>query len=470
MRRTNIVKQNLYLKISILPLALIFISLTLKFTSCPVYNTVQTFNYPSDLMKIRKNVFRHLKNTTYLDYTGAGVYMDKAFNEYASDLTESFHFDKKKEMEEVRNEVLKFVGADPKIYSCIFVQSATQALKLVGENFPWKPESKYIFTRLNHNSVVGIRKFAINNGAEFHAVNSPKDVYEFDDPDSHAKNLLAFPLEENFAGKKFDPEEVKNILQNKTLRERWFIFGDAAAYLPTNPLNLGELDYDAICMSFYKIIGYPNTGALVIKKKLLEALQKKTYLSNSVNFSSTENSKFVLNSFEDDEPPFNLNLAVKYGLRELNKIGMKNIQKHVAELTDKLYDGLSKLSHSNGVDAVRIYGNHGQGIERQGGIVAFNMMRTADKFFGYFDVVKSASESGFHLRGGCHCNPGACFENIGLQESEVRKYFDAKKTCGDENDVINDVPLGAIRASFGWASTEEDVDDFLKWLTASYVY
>ena len=37
-------------------------------------------------MKMRKNAFRHLKNTTYLDYTGAGVYMDRAIKEYNDDL------------------------------------------------------------------------------------------------------------------------------------------------------------------------------------------------------------------------------------------------------------------------------------------------------------------------------------------------------------------------------------------------
>ena len=473
-KRPNIIRQNFYLKLMIMPLALILTSLVFRLSTCRSIeqkNEDFKFNYPKDLMKLRKSAFRHLKNTTYLDYTGAGVYMDQAIKEYQEDLIHNFHDenDRKKEMNEIRMEVLKFLDADPNVYECIFVQSATQALKLVGENFPWKPSSKYIFTRYNHNSVLGIRKYVLNSGASFNAVHSPKDVYNFE-YSKNAYNLLAFPLEENFAGKKFPPSEVQNILQNKTLRENWFIYGDAAAYLPTNPLSLTKDDYDAICISFYKIIGFPNTGALVIKKKFLDILKKQTFLANSVNFTSLSANQFKLNSFEDDEPPFNLNLGVKYGLKYLNKIGMKNIQKHTTYLTERLYKGLSKMSHSNGISAIRIYGNHEQGIDYQGAIVAFNVMRTAESSYGYFEFVKAASEAGFHLRGGCHCNPGACFENVGLEEQKVKKYFQAKTTCGDENDVVDDVPLGAVRASLGWASTEQDVDSFLKWVAQNYVF
>ena len=474
MKRPNILRQNFYLKLALLPLALVFTTLLFRLTTCPAKIQNQNdfqFNYPKDLTKLRKTAFKHIKNTSYLDYTGAGVYMDQAIKEYQQDLLNHYYTEEEKtnEMNQLRKEVLRFVDADPSVYECIFVQSATQALKLVGENFPWKKDSKYVFTRYNHNSVLGIRKYLINAGGSFAAIHSPKEVYDI--PYSKKSyNLLAFPLEENFAGKKFPQEEVQNILQNKTLRENWFIFGDAAAFLPTNPLSLKTEDYDAICMSFYKIIGFPNTGALVIKKKFLDFLVKKTFLDHSVNFTSIHSNNFHLNSFEDDEPPFNLNLAVKYGLKYLNQIGMKNIQKHTAQLTERLYNGLHKMSHSNGIPAVKIYGNHEQGLNMQGAIVAFNVMRTAELSYGYFEFVKAASEAGFHLRGGCHCNPGACFENVGLEEQKVKIYFQAKTTCGDENDVVDDVPLGAVRASLGWASTAEDVDNFLKWVAQNYVF
>ncbi|EAX93774.1 molybdenum cofactor sulfurase, putative [Trichomonas vaginalis G3] len=470
MKRVSVNRQNLYMKVALIPLCAIFITLLyIRITM----NT-DTFvnpgdNYPKNLQKQRKNIFKHL-NGTYLDYTGAGIYLDQAISQYEYDLlTMPINVNKTKIIEEIRSELLKFVGADPSIYSVIFVASATQAMKLVGENFPWTKDSTYAYTLYNHNSILGVRKYAIKHGSKFRSINDLKDVYNLPYSES-SKNLFVFPLEENFAGGKNDPEQISKLLNDKEWRKRWTIVADSAAFLPTNPLDLSKTDYDAVIMSFYKIFGFPNTGALVIKKSLLKMLEKKTYTSNSAKYSSPDDDYFEVYSFEDDEPPFELTLAVKYGLESINSIGMNKIQEHVARLTDRLYKGLTSLSHGNGAEAVKVYGNHGQGITRQGGIVAFNLKRTEDDYFGYYEVVKSAGEAGFHLRGGCHCNPGACFDFMKIPESRVRSYFDAKTTCGDENDVIDGIPLGAVRASLGWGSTEQDVDNFLQWITQNYVF
>lgn len=39
------------------------------------------------------------------------------------------------------------------------------ALKLVGEAFPWQEGSQFAYTQDNHNSVLGIRELALNQGA-----------------------------------------------------------------------------------------------------------------------------------------------------------------------------------------------------------------------------------------------------------------------------------------------------------------
>ena len=39
---------------------------------------------------------------------------------------------------------------------------------------------------------------------------------------------------------------------------------DAAAYVPTNPLDVSAVDADFVCVSFYKMFGYPTgLGALI---------------------------------------------------------------------------------------------------------------------------------------------------------------------------------------------------------------
>jgi molybdenum cofactor sulfurtransferase len=53
----------------------------------------------------------------------------------------------------------------------VFTRSATGALKLVGETFPWKEGSTFAYLRENHNSVLGMRGYALDQGGTFQAVN-----------------------------------------------------------------------------------------------------------------------------------------------------------------------------------------------------------------------------------------------------------------------------------------------------------
>lgn len=67
--------------------------------------------------------------------------------------------------EEARSRVLAFFDAPVTEYTVIFTHNATGALKLVGEAFPFNRESAYVLGTDSHNSVNGIRQFALVKGA-----------------------------------------------------------------------------------------------------------------------------------------------------------------------------------------------------------------------------------------------------------------------------------------------------------------
>ncbi|KAL6998951.1 Molybdenum cofactor sulfurase [Sarracenia purpurea var. burkii] len=71
---------------------------------------------------------------------------------------------------EARQRVLDFCNASMRDYKCIFTSGATAALKLVGEAFPWSSQSTFMYTMENHNSVLGIREYALNKGATAFAI------------------------------------------------------------------------------------------------------------------------------------------------------------------------------------------------------------------------------------------------------------------------------------------------------------
>lgn len=444
--------------------------------------------YPEMLRNARQNILKHMKNETYLDYTGAGVYNDIVIEQYIEDLKNNYYprdhqlnnsrTTAKNVADALRSQILEFVGASPEDYSVVFVASATQALKTIGEYFPFGNKSVYAYTKYNHNSVLGIRKYATDAGGKYKCLDWPINIdqikqvgEEFEGP-----NLLAFPFEDNFAGTKVDHETLVKITIDPEIRKKFFIIGDVAAFLPSNPLELARTPVDAAVLSFYKIIGYPNTGALIIRNDFAQNLNKHIYGETSIKMDLSSIPYFRLDDsvsarFEDEQVPLSVNLAIKYGFDFFMQIGMKNVQDHVWNMTKRLYNGMKQLKHSSGASVAKIYGNHEQdNPDIQGGIVAFNLRRTNGSFFGYSHVVTEASQAHFHLRGGCHCNPGACFTSMNIDEPKVFDYFSKKVTCGDNNDIVDGVPLGSVRASVGWGSTEQDVDSFIEWLRNNFVF
>jgi molybdenum cofactor sulfurtransferase len=411
------------------------------------------------LDSLRSTDLRHLGDATYLDYTGAGIYSGAFMDAYEADLLTHFYpaehalsswnVTARSVSDQIALELLNFFGADPADYSVMFVASATQALKLVGESFPFETGSVFAYSHVNHNSVLGIRKYSLAANATFSALKWPLDFDEILglSASPEAPNLLAFPFEENFAGTKPAPDMIRTLTHDPRIREKFFVLADVAAFVPTNPLNLTETPVDAAVLSFYKMFGYPNTGALIIRREFAKKLPPA------------------------EAVPLQMNLAVRHGLAFLSNLGMANIQSHVWNMTVKLYRRLIGFKHSSGLPLCEVYGNHVPGNpELQGGVVAFNVIRNNGSFFGYSNVVKEASEANFHLRGGCHCNPGACFKAVDITEDRVKRYFDAKTTCGDSLDVIDGIPLGSVRTSFGWATTEKEIDAFADWLRDNFAF
>lgn len=73
------------------------------------------------------------------------------------------------------------------------------------------------------------------------------------------------------------------------------------------------------------------------------------------------------------------------------------------------------------------------------------------------------------LRSGCFCNPGACQRHLNLSNEELLKHHKAGHKCGDNNDLINGVPTGSLRVSFGYMSTQKDVDKLVNMIVECFV-
>jgi molybdenum cofactor sulfurtransferase len=374
-------------------------------------------------------------------------------------------------VEQTRLSVLEFFNADPDEYIVIFTANATQALKLVGESYPFDAGGEYLLTFDNHNSVNGIREFARVKGCTTTYVPVVLPDMRVDEPElvSHLERrgghrLFAYPAQSNFSG-------VQHPLDWIPLAQEhgWDVLLDAAAFTPTNRLDLDRWKPDFVSQSFYKMFGYPTgVGCLIARKPALAKLRRPWFAGGTITVASVQGDKFYLaegaSAFEDGTPNYLALPAVEFGLQFLSQIGIDTIHMRVRCLTGWLIDRLSALRHADGSPLARIYGPRSD--IRRGGTVTFNLYASNDRPIDHRDVEERANAAGISLRTGCFCNPGGGEIALGITGTELSSCFrqpehETHLTIDDFRLCIDGKSTGAVRVSLGLASNLADVDAFI---------
>ena len=442
----------------------------------------------SVLDELRATEYRRLddRGQVYLDYTGGSLYaesqLQKHFDLLRSGVLGNPHSANPtsvamtEHVERTRRSILAHFNARAEDYILVFTQNASGALKLVGESFPFAAGSRYLLTFDNHNSVNGIREFARAKGAaisyapllmpELRLDNARLDSL-LNEADPGRANLFAFPAQSNFSGVKHPLELVA-----KARSKGWRVLLDAAAFVPTNRLDLTAVQPDFVTLSFYKMFGHPTgVGALLVRRSALADLKRPWFAGGTVNFASVQGQAHVLSpneaAFEDGTLNYLSIPAVEIGLLHLQSIGIEIIAERVRCLTGWLLEELLALRHSNGRAMVRIYGP--ANTQSRGGTVTLNLYDPLGHLLDYRRVEELAGAENISLRTGCFCNPGAGEIAEGLTEEDMRAGF----TLGAEINLMSFVRLmqerghksaGAIRASIGLATNFADVWRFLRFI------
>ncbi|HLU26754.1 MAG TPA: aminotransferase class V-fold PLP-dependent enzyme [Longimicrobiales bacterium] len=430
------------------------------------------------LRSIRERDFARLdaSGQVYLDHTGSALYPEALVRSHAERLCSAVLGNphsrspssraSTEACKAARARVLEFFNGDPAEYEVIFTANATGGLKLVGEGFPFEPGGRLRMTADNHNSVNGIREFAVRGGADVAYVPIGSDLRvadlesELAGADPERNNLFAYPAQSNFSGVQH-PLEWIDLARGLGYR----VLLDAAAYVPTSRLDLARVKPDFTVVSFYKMFGYPTgVGALIARRGALALLRRPWFGGGTVRFASAQNRVHIMYrdaaAFEDGTLNFLDISAVPAGLDYLDSIGMDRIHAHVVALTGVLLERLTSLRHSNGAPMVRIYGP--QTTSGRGGTVAFNLLTVDGKVVDCRLVEAAAIEAGISIRTGYFCNPGAAEASFELPEDEARRCFE--ELAGDDFTLqqfsvcLHDKPVGAVRVSVGFSSNETDID------------
>jgi molybdenum cofactor sulfurtransferase len=431
-------------------------------------------NYPSyvnlSLDQLRLTQYPKLKDICYADWTGAAippqVLLETHLEFLKNNLLGNPHSHHEPSsfamglVKQTRAAVLQFFNADPDEYEVIFTANATKAIELL-ENYIFVG-GELLLTSDNHNSMNGLREIAKRNGAIMRY--SPiKDDLTFDEealkrsldfPRSNGNKLFGFPGKSNYSGIIHSLEWVEY-----AQLKGWDVLLDAAAFLANNRLDLGILKPDFVPVSFYKIFGYPTgIGCLIIKKSKYEKLHKKWFSGGSILLVSVMKDFYAPETigyarFEDGTINFAGIPAIKNGLEFI--AGLGDVKGRVVSLASWLYD---KLSSTEGVIV-----HNRKGTDT----VTFSVTNQGGKIIDAWNFEQAANEEGIYVRTGCFCNPGVNEKVFGYEIDSYENFYNdrilpSQMTIKHLRKFSGDKPIGAIRASFGFANDFSDVYKFFQ--------
>lgn len=197
----------------------------------------------------------------------------------------------------MRYKILECFHTTTEEYSVVFTSGATAALKLLGENFDFGHGNAgdFMYVRDNHTSVLGMREIVTTRNIK--CVERDQFVdgefrQQLND-DQRGHNLLVFAAQCNFNGSKYPLDVVEDIQREHS---NTYVCLDAASFVATNELNLSTIPADYVCLSFYKMFGYPTgLGALLVSKRGERMLRKRYYGGGTVKIALSDVSAWHQN-------------------------------------------------------------------------------------------------------------------------------------------------------------------------------
>ncbi len=469
------------------------------------YPLLQGMTLNVDLLEARSNEI--LLETIYLDHAGTTTYPRSLVEHFATEMNNGLfgnpHSNSPSSMlstdvvEATRLQALRFFKADPEYFDLIFVANATAAIKLVMHclsDHSRRAASWYSYHADSHTSLVGVRETA---GESSRCFMSDKEVDDWIRARQSSKfqedglqgpstgegvSLFAYPAQSNMNGRRLPLSWSGGIRSSNTPSSQVYVLLDAAAYVATAQLDLSDADNapDFTALSFYKIFGFPDLGALIVRKSSAHVLSERQYFGggtvemviNGTNSGRAagawhaKKSASIHEMLEDGTPAFHSTLALNVALKVHQRLfgSMENVTKHCRNLITILYERMSRLSHANGLLLCKIYegypSNYGTS-SKQGPTIAFNVRNSVGEWIGKSDFERLAILNNIQLRTGGVCNPGGIAHSLEMSPQQMRENFDEGLRCGNELDQINGKPTGIIRVSLGAMSSMKDIEAFL---------
>lgn len=382
-------------------------------------------------------------------------------------------------IEDIRLRLLSFFNADPETYDLVFVPNATAGVKLVVEGLRSLPRGyAYAHHQACHTSLVGIREEAVqseclDDGACHEWLNG-KDVFR-DSEHSPLTTLFAYSAQSHMDGKRYPLSWAKELKdKHRDAQSEFLTLLDAASFSATSPLDLGHPDFaaDFIVLSLYKIFGFPDLGALIVRRSAEHIFNYRRYFGGGTvdmvvcgkEQWHAPKSTSLHERLEDGTLPFHSIMALDIAMEIHSKLfgSMEQVSSHTAYLKSTMLNELRALRHETGQPICTIYSQpSAEGGLGAGPVVSFNIRNSRGAWLSLAEFDKLAILQKMHVRTGGLCSPGGVASALNLEPWEIRRNFSSGFRCGTDNDILAGKPTGVIRVSLGAMSTMSDVQRFV---------
>ena len=435
----------------------------------------------------------------YLDHAGSTPVAKSLATRFAKDLSSHLFGNphsaspsserSTRRVDGVRASLLRFFRADPEHYDLVFTANTTASIKLVADAFRDMDEGFwYGYQKDAHTSLVGVREYA--STAKCFETDLELEIFLKGEDDGANKaratqsGLFAWPAQSNMNGRRLPLDLAGRVRATTPAGTKMYTMLDAAAYCTTGQLDLSyvQTSPDFVALSLHKIFGFPDMGALLIRREAADVFMSRRYFGGgTVEMVTVIREQWVSRRetnlherLEDGTLPFHQIVALDSALAVHAEVYgcQSNITKHTCALAANLYKRLRALRHANGTPVCEIYkdpkSQYGN-PKTQGPTVAFNIRNAQGGWVGKSDVEALAVARGIHLRTGGVCNPGGIANVCALEHWEMRRNFAEGMRCGDNFDVLGGKPTGVVRVSLGAMTTQDEVDQFLEFVEAIFV-
>ncbi len=347
---------------------------------------------------------------------------------------------------ETRQRVMRFVGADPEINTCFYVNSTTDGLNKLASALIGSKDDLVLATRMEHHAddlPWRERCNVIYAEVDEQGRIIYEDIERLLTENEGKVKYVCVTAASNVTGYITDVHRIAKMAHAHGA----MIIVDGAQIVAHRQFSMKgetpEEDIDFFVFSAHKMYSPYGGGAVIGPWDVLDRHMPQFYGGGTIKIVTDYDQvyKYSPESYEAGSPNYAGVVGMSKAMDILEEVGFDAIAEHEKKLNKRLIDGLKKF------DNIIIYGDS-ENIDDRVGVVSFNFT----DINSYIIAAKLADVGGAATRRGAFCAHPYVWRLMGISDEEAASF---------ENCIDMKTP-GMIRVSFGIYNTEEEVDRFLE--------